>query len=767
MSHLLRLQWRNQRLEFPIGRKLQVLGRSDGADLRIPDDWKLVSGRHFEIRVDPNNSEALQVRDGCDGLASTNGTQLNRAHITSHHWVSLRPGDALQIGDDPAEAVHLLLLEPNEGKCSHDHPQSQSWQLEQGVLTLGRSQRCDVVVEGPTVSRQHCLIQQDGMQTLLIDQSQNGVFINEQRVSRQALLHNGDIIKIGSSQFFWSSPVLERRSVGGAYRIDVRDLWLKGRVSGANLAIEPGQLVAFVGGSGTGKSSLLTTIVGQNMDYQGTIRINGTELRQGYNSIKQEIGFVPQDDIVHLDLTVEEVLRFSAQLKLPDPQQRRDAVERVLQELQLSHRRQAIVRDLSGGQRKRVSIGVELIADPRILLLDEPTSGLDPGLDKRMMELLRHLADSGRTVALVTHATNNVMLCDQVVFLGLGGYICYAGAPQGCLEHFGLQGDFSDIYQHLERSPQEIAQLGDVYRPVLLEQLPAIKNTLTTERRKLNNAASALLLRPVRGVMQLQTLLARDLTLMLRDRTSLILNSLTVPIALLMISFAAGDRSVFIPNGSFSYHHALRILFVIICATIWVGLSTSLQNMVKERAIFRRERSFNLMPEIYVSSKLVMVFLQSLLQALLIVIAVSIFFSAPERVFIEWPVAVGLVCLFTLITIGVQSLLVSSLAANSQQASSTAPLLLIPQLIFGGVLFQLKDGAEGVYPLVTSRWAMLALGSFTDLQQLIPKGVSISEANVYAATEVNIGHAFEILTWQAGVLVLLIFASVLWVKHNR
>lgn len=767
MPHLLTLQWRNQQLEFPIERRLQVLGRSDGADLQVPEHWNLVSGRHLEIRPDPNNAESLQIRDGGDGQASTNGTQLNQAYISNHHWVSLRPGDALQIGENPAEAVHLLLLQLEEGGPAQLHPQSQGWHLQQGSLSVGRSQQCDVVVEGPTVSRQHCLIRQAGHQTFLIDQSQNGVFVNEQRVSRQVLLHNGDIIKIGSSQFCWAPPVLQRTSAGGAYRIDVRDLWLKGRVSGANVSIEPGQLVAFVGGSGAGKSSLLTTIVGQNMDYQGTIQINGTELRQGYNSIKQEIGFVPQDDIVHLDLTVEEVLRYSAQLKLPDPQQRRDAVERVLQDLELGHRRQAMVRDLSGGQRKRVSIGVELIADPRILFLDEPTSGLDPGLDKRMMELLRHLADSGRTVALVTHATNNVMLCDQVVFLGRGGYVCYAGAPEHCLEHFGLQGDFSDIYQHLERSPQEIAQLADTYRPALVAQLPAIKRAATTSHSRGDTSAITRLLRPLRDRGQFKTLFARDLTLALRDRTSLILNSVTAPIATLMISFAASNRSIFLPENSSSFHSALRILFVIVCSTIWVGLSTSLQAMVKERAIFRRERSFNLLPEAYVGSKLVMMVLQALLQAGLILLAVSTFFEAPERVFVEWPLAVGLVCLSTLITIGAQSLLVSSLVANSQQASSAAPLLLIPQLIFGGVLFQLKDGSDDIYPLITSRWAMRALGSFTDLQQLIPEGVDVSDATAYAATKVNIGDAFEMLAWQAGIFALLTFASVLWVKHNR
>ncbi|MEB3234780.1 MAG: ATP-binding cassette domain-containing protein [Cyanobacteriota bacterium] len=767
MAHLLSVQWHDQHVEFTLEPRLQLLGRSSDADLRVPETWALVSGRHLQIRPDPDHSEALQIRDGCDGQPSTNGTQLNRAYIASQHWVTLKPGDAIQIGSDPADSVQLLLLPLGTGIPRTKAANEQRWTLQQGAISIGRSQQCDVVVEGPTVSRQHCVIRQAGAQTFLIDQSQNGVFVNEQPVNRQVLLADGDVIKVGTSLFRWTAPLLQRTSAGGAYRIDVRDLWLKGRVAGANLSIEPGQLVAFVGGSGAGKSSLLTTIVGQNMDYQGSILINGSELRQSYASIKQEIGFVPQDDIVHLDLTVEEVLRYSAQLKLPDPQQRRDAVERVLQELELGHRRQAMVRDLSGGQRKRVSIGVELIADPRILFLDEPTSGLDPGLDKRMMELLRRLADSGRTVALVTHATNNVMLCDQVVFLGRGGSLCYAGPPQLCLEHFGLTGDFSDIYQHLERTPQEITQLAEAYRPTLLAQLPAIDTKANPPSGNGKPGGHALLRRPQQGVNQFTTLFSRDLTLALRDRTSLILNSLTAPIAVLMISFAASNRSIFLADASPRFHDALRILFVIVCATIWVGLSTSLQAMVKERAIFRRERSFNLLPEAYVSAKLLLMVLQALLQALLIMVAVSTFFESPEATFLEWPLAVALVAIATLITIGAQSLLVSSLVSNSQQASSAAPLLLIPQLIFGGVLFQLKDSSDDIYPLITSRWAMRALGGYTDLEGLVPKGYSVPEASAYAATKVNIGDALEVLALQAAVFVLLTFASILWIKHNR
>ncbi|MBM5802024.1 MAG: ATP-binding cassette domain-containing protein, partial [Cyanobacteria bacterium K_DeepCast_35m_m2_023] len=668
--------------------RVLLLGRSNQADLQLPQDWTLVSGRHLELQLDSdsNGQPQLSVRDGCDGRASTNGTLLEQTVLPADRWTTVPAEQRLQIGQPAQAAVHLWLTGAGATGSSSSSDSAgigSETPLPPQGLTIGRGSQCDVQVEGPTISRVHCLIKAQGGAVVLVDQSQNGVFVNDLRVQGQTELQVGDAIKIGTTQFQWLGDRLERSSSGRQYRIDVRNLWLKGRVNNANLSIEPGQLVAFVGGSGAGKSSLLTTIVGQNMGYSGTIRINGSELRHSYEAIKQEIGFVPQDDIVHLDLTVEEVLRYSARLKLPDREQQRQAVERVLQELEIGHRRKALVRNLSGGQRKRVSIGVELIADPRILCLDEPTSGLDPGLDKRMMQLLRSLADAGRTVMLVTHATNNVMLCDQVVFLGRGGHLCYAGPPQHCATHFGVEGDFADIYQHLETSDEAIAAIAEATRSQ--QQLPALgeagadgaSGTASQTRQRLGVGLIVQLLQ------QFTTLLLRDATLGLRDRTSLLLNCLTTPVAIALISFAANDRGIFLDTQKLdgnSYPDGLRALFVIVCAAIWVGLSTSLQALVKERPIFRRERSFNLLPEAYVASKTAWMGLQAVLQALMIMVAASLFFDPPLGQYISWPLAVGLVGLLTLVSIGAQSLLVSSLVTNSQQASSAAPLLLIPQL---------------------------------------------------------------------------------------
>ncbi len=759
----------SQVLSLPLHRGEFVLGRSKQADLILPEEWTLLSAMHLTLTI--NTDERIFVCDGVAGKKSTNGTQLNRCYIPTDRWTDLRPGDELQIGTQLRNSVQISVQANDNTTIDSSKSCQRQWELRSNILTIGRDERCEIVLDGPTISRKHCKIYRSGRDIILMDNSRNGVFVNDKVVGSQVRLRDQDQIKVGTAVFNWESPFLTQETVGSRYRIDVRDLWLKGRVSGSNLSIEPGQLVAFVGGSGAGKSSLLTTIVGQNLNYQGQILINGNELKETYNSIKQEIGFVPQDDIVHLDLTVEEVLRYSARLKLPDIDQQRNAVERVLNELDIAHRRHALVSQLSGGQRKRVSIGVELIADPRILFLDEPTSGLDPGLDKRMMQLLRSFADSGRTIALVTHATNNVMLCDQVVFLGRGGYLCYAGPPGECQDHFNSSDDFSDIYQYLDRSTKEVAGIAESYKPLILQNLPSISHQPSKQSKEMVTRFAS---RPGLAFQQFCTLLSRDTTLTRRDRTSLLLNSITAPLAVVMIAFAANHRDIFSNLDSIdikTYPAGLRILFVIVCATIWVGLSTSLQVLVKERSIFRRERAFNLLPESYLASKLVVLVFQAIVQSLLILFTISLFFDTPESTLISWPLAISIVCLATIITIGSQALLASSLAKNSQQASSIAPILLIPQLIFGGVLFTLNQPADRIYPLITSRWAMKAMGAFSSITDLIPGGSTGIEqfvgVNAYAATYGNLNHSLLVMSIQCIAFLLLTLSSLLFLRHNR
>lgn len=749
-----------EKVSFTIDPGVWTFGRSPHADLQAPLKWSTVSGFQLRIRLHP--SGRLSICDGGGQKESTNGTRLDNRYISSSQWQAWEQDSELQIGSNLKTAVRIEWKNNSEAE-----PASQ---LSDRDIIIGRSEICNVRIDGPTISRVHCVIRKIGSLYFIEDKSTNGIYLNDQRVNKASPLREGDQIKVGTYIFGWLGGKLQKETSGANYRIDVRDLWLPGRISGSSLSIEPGQLVAFVGGSGAGKSSLLTTIVGQNMNYKGNIYVNGNELRDCYSSIKQEVGFVPQDDIVHMDLTVEEVLRYSARLKLPDPEQRRMGVERVLSQLEMTHRRSARVKELSGGQRKRVSIGVELIADPRILFLDEPTSGLDPGLDKRMMQLLRHLADSGKTVALVTHATNNVMLCDQVVFLGRGGYLCYAGPPNECASFFGVTGDFADIYQYLERDEREITDIASVFKSSAHGRLPKLS---TSPKQKKSKSSLDLLARFRDLPSQLALLISRDIILQSRDATSLVLNAITAPLATAMIAVAANNRSIFSDHedlASSLYPDALRILFVVVCSTIWVGLSTSLQTIVKERSIFIRERAFNLLPEAYLFSKTVVMLGQALIQALLVAASVVFLFDSPQSVD-NWFMSLWLILFATLVAIGSQALLVSSMVQNSQQSSSIAPLLLIPQLVFGGVLFILGDGAKGLYSIVTSRWSMRALGAVTEITTLIPGGEKaidlVAGAIDYEPVTGTVVNSITVLIFQSAILITGTLLSLLLHRRNR
>lgn len=228
-----------------------------------------------------------------------------------------------------------------------------------------------------------------------------------------------------------------------------------------SLSIPQRSFVALVGSSGAGKSTLMEALSGLRKAVGGTIYYNGQDYYENIEAFKTQIGYVPQDEIIHRDLTVERVLSYTARLRLPKdfkPEQIEQRINEVLDDVEMSHRRKNLVRQLSGGQRKRVSIALELLAKPSLFFLDEPTSGLDPGLDRRMMMLLRKLADKGHTIVLVTHATSNITVCDYVCFLAPGGNLAYYGPPEGARSYF-KQSDFAEIYGMLDPgdSSQELA----------------------------------------------------------------------------------------------------------------------------------------------------------------------------------------------------------------------------------------------------------------------------------------------------------------------
>jgi len=760
------LYWRKEEVQLQLALMPRYLiGRDPSrCDLVVPNHWQGCSRLQGELHWE---SGGWVIQDGVAGSASANGTfRADGRPLRSPEELGAIHELTLLIGKVPDERIRIQIqgLEPPAAVRKATTPPAQApitlSAVQQGTLSIGRQSSCNIFLDDPTVSRVHALLRPEGNGTALLeDRSSNGLFIDGKKAGRVSRIAPGADVRIGRGRFHWDGKKLVQQGDQLRFGIEVRNLELPDRIRSMSLSIHGGQLVALVGGSGAGKSSLLTTLAGQNPEYRGQIQISGDDLRRSIGALRPLMGFVPQDDIVHPELSVSEVLTFAARLRIPDNEARQPAVQRVMQLLEIDHRRNALVRELSGGQRKRVNIGMELVADPRLLFLDEPTSGLDPGLDRRMMRLLRQLADRGHTVLVVTHATANVNLCDQLVFLGRGGRLCYAGSPSGCLQNYKVGTDFAEVYERLNLSDSELEQEAERFR----KQQPLPELTAESKGALARQVAPAAL-QPVRQFgSQLKTVLHRELLVSWRDRVSLALNMLTAPIAILLLAGAIQKPEVFeVPSEGLNpslLPLAIKVIFVMSCACIWTGISTHIGAVARERPIYERERSFNLQPLAYVSAKGLMILLLAVPQALLIASISAVLFRLPalggigSATFGYWMAA-----LLTIVASGAMALFLSTLVKDQRQAGSSSPLLLMPQLILSGVLFEIGS-LTALYPAVASRWAVKIFGAYSALEKLYlePALPNLPKIDIepYASTIANVRDSSLLLLLQFGAFILL------------
>jgi ABC-type multidrug transport system ATPase subunit/ABC-type transport system involved in multi-copper enzyme maturation permease subunit len=712
-------------------RNYHSLGRDrQQVDLVIPLTWTVVSGFQACFRKIDNN---YYIYDGNGSQSSTNKLFINNKIITPQTGYCLQNGDEIKIGQNPQNWVIITYYNPGQIQAAKK-PSQQSISLRNRSVVLGRDPSCTLQLDAPTVSRHHATIDIDGQGRYIVtDSSTNGVFVNGQKVTGAAILTTGSSLRIGPYTLILQGDDLVLVDQGQNIRLDAenlvrvvqdkkkKDITILNNIS---LPIEPGQFVALVGGSGAGKSTLMRTLLGIEPTTSGTVYLNGENLRQNFNIYRTQIGYVPQSDIVHKDLTVGEVLSYAAKLRLPPDIDVNQVIEKTLQQVELSERRDTLVKDLSGGQLKRVSIGVELLADPKLFFLDEPTSGLDPGLDKKMMQLLAKLADEGRTIILVTHATTNISLCDRLVFLGRGGNLCYFGPPDLATKFFQInQGDFADIYIKLD-SEQSVAYESQRFRSDdqgYYNQY--IKNRLSIAASQ-NNKPPEKVKRSF--LQQLWILTQRYFQLVLRDKVSLILSLITAPIGIALITLAIRNQDPLLLTDANDFELAskaaplaLKVLFVFSCASLWVGLSSSLQEIVKETDIYRRERLVNLGLLAYLGSKILILAGLALIQTILISIIILIGFKAPDPDLMPWFLGMGITTFLTLFTSMSLGLMVSSWVKNSTQANSALPILLLPQIIFSGVLFTIENAGKFISWLMLTRWSIGAYGLLVEIQDMI------------------------------------------------
>lgn len=589
-------------------------------------------------------------------------------------------------------------------------------------VLIGRDPACDLLVTDPMCSRQHAVVERgrDATWTLRDLASSNGTFVNGSSIRRAALVP-GTVLQVGNTRIVFDGGRLLWTGATQGMRVDVRDvvtLGDQGRVllDGVSFSVWPGELVGILGVSGAGKSTLLGALNGLRPATSGDVFLNGVDFYRHRDAFLSGIGYVPQDDIVHRELTVERALWYAARLRMPTDTstgELRRRIDTVLDEVGLTGRRTTPIAKLSGGQRKRVNIGVEILTRPPLLLLDEPTSGLDPGLDRQLMTLLDRFASEGQSVVVVTHAVGNIDRCDQVVFLANGGRLAFYGSPKEGREYFSKE-DFAEIYRTVE-AERDAVQWRDQFKqsPAYATNVAARLQAIPPDADGRRSPSLASATRPRPTVRHFAVLSQRYLEIIWRDRWNLAFLLGQAPVVALMLWLVADPKALTAPQYPVDSH---KLLFLMACAATWFGIINSVREIVKEAAAFQREHNVGVGIGPYVASKLGVLGLLAAAQTGLLVGLVMPWLELPADG-VLLPVAVEMyVTLFATSLAGVAfGLALSSIVTTPDRAMSLTPLLLLPQIVFAGTIFKLEGAADAFAHAAATRPAVQALVSSVKL----------------------------------------------------
>ncbi len=534
-----------------LNRPIISIGRAPENELVIAEPT--ISARHAQIVREGNDLFLLHPHPSRTHTLNGLWYQGHRIAGDQPFRKQLVQGDIFRVGDEHGTLI-TLTYNDGSGISRETLPAMPPIPLNSDRLTVGREADNTVVLNHPQISAHHALLEKVESGYRITDtHSTNHVYVNGQITAHQTL-HTGDEIRIGPYLFTYNGAELKQHDESQNIRIDALQLKKIGNNStilldDISLAIPPRKFVALVGGSGAGKSTLMDALNGLRPAQAGTVLYNGVDYYHNLAAFNTQLGYVPQDDIVHRELTVERALYYAARLRLPSDFTKKQIqwrIDEVLEDVEMSDRRGLLVSKLSGGQRKRVSIALELLANPSIFFLDEPTSGLDPGLDRKMMTLLRRLADRGRTVILVTHATNNINTCDYVCFLAQGGRLAYFGPPNDAKVFFEKT-DFAEIYSTLEPTrdqPDIPAQAAARFRasadyqryvaePLKQEPLASVPKTATPSDKITRREAQRN--RQGKGWSQFLLLSTRYLELLKNDAGNLLILLLQAPVIAIML----------------------------------------------------------------------------------------------------------------------------------------------------------------------------------------------------------------------------------------
>jgi ABC transport system ATP-binding/permease protein len=592
-----------------------------------------------------------------------------------------------------------------------------------GAATIGRSTDNDIVIQDVLASRHHAFLTQTPLGTEIRDaHSVNGTYVNGVRVG-SAVLAEGDVLTIGNVDLVFTRDTLVRR-IEAATRtggLEVNSVCFtvdhgKQLLDNISLTARPGTLTAIIGGSGAGKTTLSRLIAGYTSPTSGSVTFEGHNIHTEYASLRSRIGMVPQDDVVHRQLTVNQALGYAAELRLPPDTSKADreqVVAQVLEELELTKHADTRVDNLSGGQRKRASVALELLTGPSLLILDEPTTGLDPALDRQVMMMLRQLADAGRVVLVVTHSVSYLDVCDQLLLIAPGGKTAFLGPPSQIGAAMGTT-NWADIFAKVGADPDE------ANRRFLAENQPPLPvPSEDSPAADLGEAA------PTSVFRQFSTIARRQIRLVVSDRGYTVFLAL-LPFLIGLLSLTVRGHTGFgiTDAQSIAPTQPAQILVMLNVGAVFMGTALTIRDLIGERAIFRREQAVGLSTWAYLGAKVLVFSAFAIVQAAIATAIAIAGWGTP----VSKAVILGNVSFELFVTVAAtcvaSAILGMALSAIARSQDQIMPLLVVAimsQLVLSGgmiwvtdriVLDQLSWGTP-------ARWGFAASASTIDVNRLI------------------------------------------------
>ncbi len=700
----------------------QVLNIGRAPENEIWLDYPMVSWNHARISRSGNQ---WIIED----LKSANGTALN--HITNKiQRAVLQPTDEIYLGSYKIAASRIL----EEKKLAQGEGEFERVPLQGNRIVLGRDPSSGYPLDNPMVSWNHAALERTADGFFVEDLgSRNGTYVDGVRITGKTPIRPGQEIGLGSFRFqLLEDGSLAKREYVGNVTIEVASVAVNSPggdrlLDSISLTVYPSDLVALMGPAGAGKTTFLKAINGYTRPADGSVLFNGADLYRFYDRFRQQMSYVPQDDIVHAQLKVREALYFSAKLRtdLSDAEIEQ-RIDKVLSSLGIEDKKNTIIgspeqKVLSGGQRKRVNIAMELIADAPVIFLDEPTSGLSSYDAENVVQVLKKLSKDGTTIITTIHqpSLDIFKLFDSLIMIsrdrgGRGALAYFGPAHPDSIEFFDpASAQLAKTQPGKELSPEMLLS-GLAKRPtsewVATYEQSRYKKLFVSDRSgKIPSTPSSDAESAVRkfGFSQWWTLVRRNFILKVRDRGQAIITLVQAPVFGLLLGAVFGHLTYATQQGwEKTIRHGVAAEFLMVVAAIWFGCNNVARDIVGEWTVFQRERMISLKLPSYIFSKLAVASVINLFQCFTLLGIVALICHLQGDFFLT----LGILFLSSLVG-SAMGLCVSARATTTEAAIAMLPLILLPMIALGGGLTpasKMNAPMPLIAKIIPSRWAFEA-----------------------------------------------------------